>query len=978
MKKVVVSAALVLCLLSTSLAADLYKVTLRSQKNAESLRAVDAEILLKVTDGYLVLAEQAISEAMEQRGLDLELLASNVERSQLVLDARFDGKNADIFEVLYEDGPQRLLLANADRLALAGEPIDVHPIPDRFIKVAYDPPIVRHRPDLSAAVTDDIELLLAEIKQDSLLSYVLALQSYMVRLAGTPESYAARDWIAAKFDEFGYDPVEIDPFTGAQCWSYTPVPAYNVIARKIGTLYPDQYIVVGGHFDAVPLSPGADDNASGTAAVLEVARVLKDVPTAMSFVFIALDSEEGGLQGAYHYAQGALQRDEDIVLMINLDMIAHLPNSTRANVYYGSDPAYAEVWRDMANTYCGITITDFLSGGASDQRAFWEAGYDAIFVQEDQFSDHWHLVTDSTVYMNFEYMTRMVQASLAAAVTVNEYPPPVRIASILQTGDGMSLLINWHEVNSPDVSYYRLTFGPTAYPGDLTTIDLPATQSSHTIEGLIEGQEYALWVEAFNSDGLTSLTYDRHYATPCSIPVSPFNVLAMPIPDAVRVTWNSINTELDFDYFAVVRDGAIVGQTDETTYIDDDPALGTDLHYYYVMAVDIGANESDTVGVEPSWTKAATLQQDRILAVNRTSIHSVDFADEIETSVFMREALAGYNFDYMSDTVAITCGTVCDRLSLMDMVDYELVVIGAEAGKYDDIGIDPRWGGILDTLGYYLSIGGKAIIFGRWGDWNGWDTLDYISNFYSYDNVYYTGFNIDLRIKPETVWPTFSTVLYCDLIGAHPAADFYPELVWDSLLTLAHANDGSPTITEVGGIPCVSFIEPNSPEVDVIYTYNSRDDDPLTEGQPVAWRYIGPDYRYIYFDIPLSCFERTSAIDALCRAVDEMMGSATPVDDIDDSELPGSISLSQNYPNPFNPATEISYSLAARTHVSLSIFNILGQRVATIVDGVKPAGTHTVRWNGIDDSGREVSTGIYFYQVKAGDHTESRKMILLK
>ena len=94
--------------------------------------------------------------------------------------------------------------------------------------------------------------------------------------------------------------------------------------------------------------------------------------------------------------------------------------------------------------------------------------------------------------------------------------------------------------------------------------------------------------------------------------------------------------------------------------------------------------------------------------------------------------------------------------------------------------------------------------------------------------------------------------------------------------------------------------------------------------------------------------------------------------------LPAVFSLSQNYPNPFNPATEIQFSLPTPATVSLDIYNITGEKVATPAEGYYSAGTHTVRWNGNDLNGHAVASGIYFYRLKAGDMTATRKMLLVK
>jgi hypothetical protein len=96
------------------------------------------------------------------------------------------------------------------------------------------------------------------------------------------------------------------------------------------------------------------------------------------------------------------------------------------------------------------------------------------------------------------------------------------------------------------------------------------------------------------------------------------------------------------------------------------------------------------------------------------------------------------------------------------------------------------------------------------------------------------------------------------------------------------------------------------------------------------------------------------------------------------STLPDHFSLSQNYPNPFNPITSIMYRVPVRSDIKLVVFNLLGQKITTLENETKPAGTYSVDWGGTDQSGRTVAAGIYFYQLTAGDYSEARKMVFLK
>ena len=96
-------------------------------------------------------------------------------------------------------------------------------------------------------------------------------------------------------------------------------------------------------------------------------------------------------------------------------------------------------------------------------------------------------------------------------------------------------------------------------------------------------------------------------------------------------------------------------------------------------------------------------------------------------------------------------------------------------------------------------------------------------------------------------------------------------------------------------------------------------------------------------------------------------------DGTETATLPGDFALLQNFPNPFNPATEISFVLAHASDVRLEIYNVVGQKVATLVTGSLEAGQHTVSWNA-----SAVASGVYLYRLQAGDFSETKKMLLLK
>jgi hypothetical protein len=102
------------------------------------------------------------------------------------------------------------------------------------------------------------------------------------------------------------------------------------------------------------------------------------------------------------------------------------------------------------------------------------------------------------------------------------------------------------------------------------------------------------------------------------------------------------------------------------------------------------------------------------------------------------------------------------------------------------------------------------------------------------------------------------------------------------------------------------------------------------------------------------------------------------ITDVENDEFSDKVRLSQNYPNPFNPVTSIRFSLARTGHVDLSIYDVSGRKVKTLLDRKLGRGPHIVSWNGRNASGDRVASGVYFYRLDTSKKTISRKMILLR
>ena len=160
-----------------------------------------------------------------------------------------------------------------------------------------------------------------QVSQTNITDNLMEFEKLGIKTTGSSENDNALLWIKDKYISYGYteDQMMEDPFSVGR------MKSKNLIITKKGTVYPDKYVIICGHFDSIN-GPGVNDNGSGTSIMLEAARILKDVPTEYSIKFIHFSGEEQGLYGSKHYANEVVfngkQRLIDIKMVFNLDDLA--------------------------------------------------------------------------------------------------------------------------------------------------------------------------------------------------------------------------------------------------------------------------------------------------------------------------------------------------------------------------------------------------------------------------------------------------------------------------------------------------------------------------------------------------------------------------------------------------------------------------------------------------------------------------------
>lgn len=304
-----------------------------------------------------------------------------------------------------------------------------------------------------------VQQLISQVNPLNITSTTQHLEDYGTRNAYQPQSVTAQNWIKDKFLSYGLS-VEVMDFSmpgGAA--------SDNVIATLPGTKYPDEFVICGAHYDSYSsgsTAPGADDNASGTAGMLEIARIMSNYSFDRTIVFCAFSGEEYGLYGSAAYALRAKNQGMNILGYFNLDMIGYLkPGNTTIKstlIYPQSAEPLAQFYTEVCATYLPSFVVSpgSLSGGDSDHTSFNNNGFMGIFPFEavPDYSPFIHTTNDRVgpSYNNAAQAAIFTQATLASlAVMANRLNPP---QNLVATSGSNFVKLNWSPL--PDAAYFKV------------------------------------------------------------------------------------------------------------------------------------------------------------------------------------------------------------------------------------------------------------------------------------------------------------------------------------------------------------------------------------------------------------------------------------------------------------------------------------------------------------------------------------------
>jgi len=380
----------------------------------------------------LTIADPAGRAALTAAGLAFRLLDADTFGATYVLAYAGTGPvNWPAYgQTLLDDGVQVLLRTTPDqsaRLEQAGlrvRPLSLEPRPL---------PAARPRNPLPDAVVPDpyVRLMMDQVISSTLYDYVGGLSGeWPVQVGGEPYTIATRytysgepiqkatQYVGDHLAALGLD-VEYHVWGGA---GYP-----NVIGELPGLVNPDDIFIICAHLDSYPPgtpSPGADDDASGSAAVLLAADILTQYRWGSTLRFVLFTGEEQWMLGSYAYAERSYNAGENLVGVLDLDMVAWNTLGSPRTMDMESEPSVpgsveiAELFSDVLSAYDIDLVPEILYGGAGDHIAFWEYGYPSIMAIEDwdDFNPRYHTPQERLAYFDMPYYTDMVKAALGTFV----------------------------------------------------------------------------------------------------------------------------------------------------------------------------------------------------------------------------------------------------------------------------------------------------------------------------------------------------------------------------------------------------------------------------------------------------------------------------------------------------------------------------------------------------------------------------------
>jgi hypothetical protein len=351
-------------------------------------------------------------------------------------------------------------------------------------------------------IAADVRQVVARESASRIFSYEKALFDFDSKHISRPGNRKASEFLFNAYKSFGYEP-EYQWFEPRNALDGKTA---NVVATLRGTSDPDLVYVVSSHYDSVEAGPGADDDSSGTAALLEAARVLANHPLPGTVVFASFTGEEGGLLGSREFVRRALAARVHIAGALNNDMVGWANDARLDNTIRYSNPGIRDIQHGAAMLFTRLITYDALYFKGTDAASLYDAYGDVIGGIGSYpvlGSPHYHQATDRLEFENHQLILETSKTTVATVMLIASSPS--RLTNLKVDGyTGGVASLSWTPSPEKGVASYIVAYGP---PLDPLRHRLTVRQPLVTLPPVAPGTHVS--VKAVNARGLEGWDWAR-------------------------------------------------------------------------------------------------------------------------------------------------------------------------------------------------------------------------------------------------------------------------------------------------------------------------------------------------------------------------------------------------------------------------------------------------------------------------------------
>lgn len=346
-------------------------------------------------------------------------------------------------------------------------------------------------------IAADVRHVVAHESASRIFSYEKALFDFDSKNISKPGNRKAAEFLFNTYQSFGYEPEYqwFDPSPRAALDGKTA----NVVATLRGTVNPELVYVVSSHYDSVEAGPGADDDSSGTAALLEAARVLANHPMPATIVFASFTGEEGGLLGSREFVRRAIASKMHVVGALNNDMVGWMNDARLDNTIRYSNPGIRDMQHAAAMLFTRLITYDALYFKGTDAASLYDAYGDVIGGIGSYpvlGSPHYHQSSDLLEFENHQLIMETSKTTVATLMLLASSPS--RLTNLkVDSYTGAVGSLSWTPSPEHGIASYIVAYGP---PADPLRHTVTVTQAQVTLPQLVAGTSVS--VKAVNARGL--------------------------------------------------------------------------------------------------------------------------------------------------------------------------------------------------------------------------------------------------------------------------------------------------------------------------------------------------------------------------------------------------------------------------------------------------------------------------------------------